>query len=217
MEDEYDRNVFINCPFDARYRPILHAIMFAVHDCGFVTRSALEVEDGGEVRIGKIKRLIRECRYGIHDISRVTLDSQTRLPRFNMPLEFGLFLGAQEYGNRRQKTKRSLVLDRERYRYQKFCSDIAGQDVRAHDDSPMQAIAAVRAMLATASGGAARIPGPARLCERHAQFRAALPSLCEPLHVKPAELQFVELKSLIFEWLGEHPVSGSAGALSHLP
>jgi hypothetical protein len=207
MEDEYERSVFIKCPFDSRYRPIFHALVFAVSDCGFVARSALEVEDGGEVRITKIKRIIGECRYGIHDISRVTLDATTRLPRFNMPLELGLFMGAQEYGARRQKTKRSLVLDRERYRYQKFCSDIAGHDIRAHDDTPAQAIAAARAMLATALVGTARIPGPATICERAGRFRSDLPSLCRPLHLKPAELQFAELRSLIAEWVDEHPLA----------
>lgn len=58
----------------------------------------METEDSGEERIRKIKRIIRECRYGIHDISRVELDAVHQLPRFNMPLELGLFLGAQEYG-----------------------------------------------------------------------------------------------------------------------
>src|SRR5215218_5102889 len=113
----YDRNVFINCPFDEWYQPILHAMIFTVHDCGFLARMALEVEDGGEVRITKIKRIIRECRYGVHDISRVEPDAGSGLPRFDVPLELGLFLGAREYGSREQKTKRSLILDAERYRY----------------------------------------------------------------------------------------------------
>jgi hypothetical protein len=207
MNGEYDESVFINCPFDSRYRPIFHSLVFAVQDCGFFARTALEAEDGGEERIRKIKRIIRECRYGIHDISRVTLDSHNRLPRFNMPFEFGLFMGAQEYGDRRQHSKRSLVLDRERYRYQKFCSDIAGQDIRAHDDNPSQAIAAVRAMLATALGGGVRIPGPSTICERYARFKAELPALCGTLHVKPAELQFVEMRSIIINWVEENTVA----------
>jgi hypothetical protein len=33
----------------------------------------------------------------------VQLDAANRLPRFNMPLELGLFLGAQEYGSGAQK------------------------------------------------------------------------------------------------------------------
>jgi hypothetical protein len=65
----YAKNVFINCPFDATYRPLFDALVFAVSDCGFIARSAQEVVDGGEVRIQKILRLIRESKFGIHDIA----------------------------------------------------------------------------------------------------------------------------------------------------
>ena len=33
------------------------------------------------------------------------------MPRFNMPLELGIFLGAKRYGTGRQKQKITLVLD----------------------------------------------------------------------------------------------------------
>lgn len=33
MEKRYDRRVFINCPFDAQYKPLFEAIVFAVRDC----------------------------------------------------------------------------------------------------------------------------------------------------------------------------------------
>lgn len=206
MTDGYDRNVFINCPFDDQYQPLLHAILFAVLDCGFFARSALEVDDGGEVRIDKIKQIIRECRIGIHDISRVELDPVNALPRCNMPLELGLFLGAQAFGSGKQKEKRALILDSDRWRYQKFCSDIAGQDIRAHGNDPARAVAAVRAMLATVSGGAARIPGPATIFERYAWFCGELPALCRALFVRPSDLQFVELRSLMVAWLQRHPL-----------
>lgn len=64
-----ERDVFINCPFDRKYRPLLRALLFAVHDCGFRARSALEIEDSGEVRVHKILRIISESPLGIHDIS----------------------------------------------------------------------------------------------------------------------------------------------------
>jgi len=131
----YEESVFVNCPFDTDYQEIFRALVFTVHDCGFLARCALEVDDGGEVRIAKINRIVRGCRHGIHDISRTELDPTERLPRFNMPLELGLFLGAREFGTGRQKQKRVLILDTERYRYQKFCSDIAGQDIKAHEGS----------------------------------------------------------------------------------
>lgn len=201
----YDHSVFINCPFDSRYKPLFHATVFTVEDCGFRARCALEVKDSGEERIRKIKRIIRECRYGIHDISRVQLDSATGLPRFNMPLELGLFLGAQEYGDAEQSRKRSLILDAEPYRYQKFCSDIAGQDIRYHNEQPSRLVAAVRAMLATAVG-IARLPGETKIRERFSRFRKGLPELCRELHVKPGELQFTELRSLLESWMFQNPL-----------
>ncbi|HET7460261.1 MAG TPA: hypothetical protein VFJ82_03400 [Longimicrobium sp.] len=214
MPEGYDRSVFINCPFDAEYQPILHAMVFAVHDCGFRARTALEVDDGGEVRMAKIKRMIRECGYGIHDISRVQPDHASGLPRFNMPLQLGLFLGAQEYGSREQRRKRSLVLDTERYRYQVFCSDLAGQDVRAHGNDPARAVAAVRAMLATALEGKARVPGVAAILARYTDFLAELPDLCDALYIDCGELQFVEFRSLIATWLAQHPLGYSSAGLS---
>jgi hypothetical protein len=198
--------VFVNCPFDEDYRSLFYALVFTIHQCGFYARCALEAEDSGEVRMRKIKRIIRECGYGIHDISRVELDPVNRLPRFNMPLELGLFLGAQEYGSGSQKQKRALILDTEPYRYQKFCSDIAGQDIRAHGDHPARVIAAVRAMLSTALDGRARLPGDAKIRGRYARFRAELPSICRRIHLRPSELQFVEFRFLLRDWLASHPL-----------
>ncbi len=132
----YELSVLINCPFDGSYKPLFDTIVFTVHDCGFVARSALEVDDGAQVRIERILDIIEQCRYGIHDISRTELDADSGLPRFNMPLELGLFLGARRFGDAQQRQKKPLILDRERYRFQKFCSDIAEQDPRAHEGDP---------------------------------------------------------------------------------
>jgi hypothetical protein len=202
----YDRSVFINCPFDSRYAPLFRATVYTVLECGFFPRCSLEVEDSGEERLRKIKRIIRACRYGVHDISRVQLDPHTGFPRLNMSLELGLFLGAQEYGSGNQKHKRSLVLDAEPYRYQKFCSDIAGQDIRAHYNQAARLIGCVRAMLATALDGEARIPGEARIRERYARFRTELPDLCHSLGARLTELQFAELRFLVQSWLTDHPL-----------
>jgi hypothetical protein len=204
--DDYERSIFVNCPFDAAYQRLFHALVFAIHDCGFWARCALEVENSGEERIRKIKRIIRECRYGVHDISRVELDPVNQLPRFNMPLELGLFLGAQEYGDNEQARKCSLVLDTERYRYQKFCSDIAGQDIRSHEGQPARVIAALRGMLSTSLDGRARIPGPATIRNRYAEFRAHLPAMSRRMHVRTSELQFVEYQALVEDWLSRNPL-----------
>src|SRR5258708_9420368 len=99
----YEQTVFVNCPLDETYRPIFESIIFAVHDCGYAARCALEADDASEVRIEKIAKIIAECRFGVHDISRTEPDAATGLPRFNMPLELGLFLGAKRYGRGKQK------------------------------------------------------------------------------------------------------------------
>jgi hypothetical protein len=205
---DYDQNVFINCPFDAQYRQMMWAIVFAVVDCGFVPRSALEVHDGCEVRIDKIKRIIRQCRHGIHDISRVQLDIGSGLPRFNMPLELGLFLGAQEYGTRQQRWKRCLVMDSEPYRYQIACSDIAGQDIDSHGGKPSGVIAVVRNWLATfLADDGILVPDQERLRDRYERFCAELPEMCEEIGLDPDRLLFVEMRTLAEEWADLNPVA----------
>ena len=157
----YTDNVFINCPFDAAYKPLFDAMVFTVHDCGFIARCALEEEDASQVRIDKIYTIIADCRYGIHDISG--------LPRFNMPLEFGVFLGAKKFGVVEQKRKKCLVLDKELYRYQQFISDIAGQDIQAHNNEVETLVRVVRNWLRTASGRQT-IPGGNIIWERYQTF-----------------------------------------------
>jgi len=105
----YDNSVFINCPFDATYRPLFEAVVFTVYDCGFFPRCALEVADGSQVRIDKINGIIRDCRLAVHDISSTQLDSVNRLPRFNMPFEFGIFVGAKAFGSEDHRRKACIV------------------------------------------------------------------------------------------------------------
>jgi len=54
----YEDSVFINCPFDQEYERLFQALFFAIHDCGFVARCALEASDSGEARIKKILDII---------------------------------------------------------------------------------------------------------------------------------------------------------------
>ncbi len=105
MSKLLENHVFVNCPFDPAYRKILDGLIFAIHSLGFVARCALETDNAGEVRLAKIERLIAECRFGLHDLSAVDLDAVTGLPRFNMPLELGLFLGCRRFGGRAQRKR----------------------------------------------------------------------------------------------------------------
>jgi hypothetical protein len=92
---------------------------------------ALEIMDSGENRLDKIFRMIKESNLGIHDMSRVELDQKTQLPRFNMPFELGIYLGAKKFGNGNSKNKKCLVIDRIAHRYKIYLSDMSGQIFKA--------------------------------------------------------------------------------------
>ena len=183
----------------------MEAVVFAVHDCGYRARCALELEDSGQPRIQKIQELIRDCRYGVHDLSRTELDPVAGLPRFNMPLELGLFLGMSFAGSTRQKRKNCLVLDAEPYRYQQFISDIAGQDIKAHENAPERAIKAVRSWLSKQPTSRTGIPGGSRMASRYLEFRGLLPQLCEEAGLEEDELEFNDYITLVVAWLNANP------------
>lgn len=198
----YEDSVFINCPFDTEYGALLDALVFAVHDCGFVARCAQEIRDSGQVRIDKILKLVAQCKFGIHDISRTELDHEFQLPRFNMPLELGIFLGAKVFGDRKQRKKVCLVLDKERYRFQKFCSDIAGQDPAAHNGNPATATVIVRDWLRAHTRFT--IPSGTRIVRRYENFRTMLPSMCAKVDLDPDNLTFNDYATLVVAWLKEN-------------
>ena len=175
QSSHYNDNVFLNCPFDSVYKQLFDAMVFAVYDCGFIARCALEEEDASQVRIDKIYDIITDCRYGIHDISRTELDATSDLPRFNMPLELGVFLGAKKFGTDEQERKNCLILDKERYRYQQFISDIAGQDIQAHKNNPEEIVTVTRNWLRNASKRQT-IPSGSIIWRHYQEFMEDLPS-----------------------------------------
>lgn len=193
----YEESVFINCPFDDGYRPLFEAIVFCVHVCGFVPRCALEVDDGSQVRIEKIHQLIGDCRLAVHDISRTQLDGNPPLPRFNMPLELGIFLGAKAFGGEPHRRKAAVILDSQPYRYQRFISDIAGQDIRAHDDRLENVVLHVRNFLATYARPTKAVVGPAHIMKLHRAFRRELPAMCASVRIDRRHLTFRDLAGLI--------------------
>ncbi len=125
----YDKSVFINCPFDSAYEPLLHGLIFAVRHMRLVPKSALDSSDAAQPRFDKILGLIENCKYSIHDISRTEVDPNHGLPRFNVAFELGLDLGCKRYGKPLHEHKTALILDVEPHRYRTFISDIAGLDV----------------------------------------------------------------------------------------
>lgn len=197
MPSDYDRYVFVNCPFDPDYAQMFDALVFTIYKCGFRPRCSLEIDDAGENRFEKIVRIIRECKFGIHDISRTDLNL-AGLPRFNMPLELGIFLGARRFGARENRNKQCLVLDRELFRYQQFISDIAGQDIKSHNGEVNELVAVVRNWLASYNAGLA---SGSIMAEEYNQFQSELPVLCGEADLVREELTFSDYVRLVYAWL----------------
>ena len=194
-----ERDVFINCPFTADYQDHFRAIVFTVLRSGFQPRCAREADDAGEIRFDKICRIIRDSPYGIHDISKTEPDD-SGLPRFNMPLELGLFLGAKRFGGTDQRSKKALVLDREPYRYQAFISDIAGQDIHAHGGD----VAALIGEVATWLREEVRdphVPGGRAIAADYDRFRQLIPDICAMRRLEPEEITFSDYRVMAAEWI----------------
>ncbi len=127
----FDTNVFVNCPFDRRYRRLLEPMLFTCIYAGLNPRLS-QLGDSGTARIGEIIRLIKTSKYSIHDLSRMKSSKPNQLARFNMPFELGLDLGVRAIGKGRIKRKKCLILDEEKYRYQAALSDLGGSDIASY-------------------------------------------------------------------------------------
>ena len=147
-DNDFDRNVFVNCPFDEDYDHILQAVLFCLVRFGLKPRIATERSDAGEPRINKILDLIQSSRYSIHDLCRCQARNEGEYYRLNMPFELGLDFGCRRYGGGRLATKVILVLEEQRYRYQAAISDLAGSDIEAHHGDYQLAVRKVRNWLA---------------------------------------------------------------------
>jgi hypothetical protein len=140
---EFEENVFINCPFDDRYYPLLRPLLFTVAYLGFNPRIALETSDSGQTRLEKICELIKSSRYSVHDLSRLKAEEKGDFSRLNMPFELGVDYGARRFSSR-LKTKRFLILEEHGYDYRQALSDISGVDIKTHGNDPIKIVRAIR-------------------------------------------------------------------------
>lgn len=140
----YNDNIFVNCPFDKEYQPLLRALLFTILYAGKTPRIATERFNSAENRIDKICELISESQYGIHDLSRLQAEEPDEIFRLNMPFELGIDFGTRKHGERIHANKRLLILETELYEYQKAISDLSGVDIKSHEDEARNLVRAVR-------------------------------------------------------------------------
>lgn len=207
-----ERNVFINCPFDKAFAPCFEALIFTITACGYVARCALEDRDGAKIRFTKLAKLIGDCRFTIHDLSRVELNVND-LPRFNMPFELGLVFGAKHFGTKLQREKTALIMVREQFVLSEYLSDLAGSDPHAHGDDPREVVKIVSRYLHRTPGGAPLPGGPQWLFDKLRLFQTVgLPTSAAAANRSLEECHpiddFLIYRSFVIEFLARMKQAG---------
>lgn len=200
-DKKYNDSVFINCPFDPLYLPLLQAIVYTVYRCGFIPRCALDEDDATDFRLEKINRCIEGCKYGIHDISRTQLNANG-FPRFNMPFELGIFFAAKTFGNKEQRSKMGVIFETEKFTYQQYISDLNGIDTKAHNNDPLVVIEKLRDWLRAASKRIT-IPGHLIIIDEFKGFLATLPLISEKMGLDKNDIPFSDFCVLVESYIGE--------------
>jgi len=121
-------SVFLNLPYDDKFQPLFLGYIAGVSALGMVPHATLEIP-GGERRLDRILALMADCRYSVHDLSRVQLDRKSpSTPRFNMPFELGLAVAH----SKRIPQHTFYVFEELKHRLSKSLSDLDGTDVYIH-------------------------------------------------------------------------------------
>lgn len=144
VPERYDESVFVNCPFDKPFTELLRPLLFVVVYWDHTPRLASESSDSGENRLDKICRLIASCRYSIHDLSRIKSSKENEFYRMNMPFELGIDFGTRRHGPEHARKKQFLILEQKPHDFKIALSDLAGVDIKAHANDPLEMIGAVR-------------------------------------------------------------------------
>ena len=191
----FENNVFVNCPFDGKYLPLLRPLLFTVIYLGLKPRIALEAIDSGDLRLNKIVELIRDSKFSIHDLSRSEAAAAGELYRLNMPFELGIDFGCRLFGKPRQRDKRTLILEAKPYRYKASISDLAGADIECHDDEPYKVIGVVRNWLKNVC--LAQAAGPALISSAFTDFMAHNFDALTELGFSPQDIEQLPVGELI--------------------
>lgn len=201
---DYHTRVFLNCPFDAKFKPLFDAIVFTIHDLGFQARHAL-IDNSTVVRVDRIASEIATSKYSLHDMSRVQL-GMNKLPRFNMPFEAGIAYAVHAM-NPYQRDHHFGILDGVKYQHNASISDLAGLDTKVHENDPTKAIGCVRDFLRRKS--ALQLPGEAHVAKRYVAFQGTLALSATQNKVKLKELSSWDyandLQSLMAGWIIQNP------------
>lgn len=141
----FEKNIFINCPFDDKYyQSLLRPLLFTIVYLKFNPKIALIGAYSGKQRLDKIVDLIRQSKYGVHDLSRLKATKKGEFYRLNMPFELGVDYGTQRFSSNHLKDKKQLILEKSAYDYKKALSDISALEIMSHGNKPVKLVQALR-------------------------------------------------------------------------
>jgi hypothetical protein len=204
----FEKNVFVNCPFDDDYKALMRPLLFTLVYHGLKPRIATERHESGEQRINKIIGLIEDSKFAIHDLSRLKASKKGEMFRLNMPYELGIDVGCRRFGRPPLDSKRYLVLAAERYAYQAAISDISGSDISVHNNDPAQVVKVVRAWVANQIGSSF---GPAAIWSAFNDCMAKLSDDFEEKGFAISDIQDLavpELLAYMEKWIAAHRKAG---------
>lgn len=128
--------IFINCPYDKKYKPLFFALIYI---CQFYEYEPIFAADEGSSsdRMGIIVDCMKKSKYSIHDISRI----ESKNPRFNMPFELGMYY---MHMHENAKEKKMLVLEGKANISDITLSDLSGTEIKCHNNKLEDLFKAVR-------------------------------------------------------------------------
>jgi hypothetical protein len=198
------KNVFINCPFDNEFYPLLKGIFFVLIYLDFKPKIA-ETSDSGQVRILKIKDLMLSSPLSIHDLSRIDPLVTDAAARLNMAFEMGIDFGLKYSGIAELEAKRFLILEKEDHRYKTFLSDISGNDIKSHRNDPELVIKSIRDWI-KAQGQEAAIPRHKLIFSAYNEFSLFYNQMISAEGYDPKEitaLTFSDVIEIMANWIGK--------------
>lgn len=197
-------NVFINCPFDNEYFPLLKSMLFTLIYLDFNPQIS-ETKDSGKTRLENIKDLMTKSFYSIHDISRIEV-KMGGYPRFNMPFECGIDFGIK-LSNSNLSSKEILILESEQHRYKEYLSDISGNDIENHSNNPEKIMKSIRDWFRKKDKN---VPKHIIIWKAYLDFTTNYDEILKQDKLDPDDINsipFTEIIDLMKEWIGNYKIS----------
>lgn len=197
-----DNAVFINCPFDDEYLPLLRALLFVARFYGLDVKIASNDLDSKSNRLARIILLMRESKYSVHDLSKMKSDKEGEYYRMNMPFELGL-----DYGIGGDE-KVFLIFENEPYKLKIALSDINGWDVRPHLDNPETLIMEFRRWIVANRALTKELKeySSSDIWYKYNDFYGSFSDYMTIHHMKDEEISIPEYLDFINSYLKDNPI-----------